>query len=443
MNGELLNVLEYLEREKGIKREILIRAIETSLLSASRKSLGAQKNASITIDAKTGDIRVYNKMVVVEKATHAKEELSLEEAKHFQMNVKIGDVIDVEVTPKDFGRIAAQTAKQVIIQKLREAEKEIIFNEYRERQGELVTGLIRRYERGAVIVDLGKCEAMLPPREQAPTEKYPLGSRLRAYIVEVKDGGKSLEIILSRTHPGFLSRLFELEVPEISEGIVTIKAVAREAGFRSKVAVHSNSERVDGVGACVGMRGERIKNIVRELNGERIDIVPWNSSQAVFVANALSPAKLKKVTIVEEEKKAEVIVEPDQLSLAIGRKGQNARLCAKLTGFRIDIMAERMPTAVEGGAEKAADAVVYTAGEQGNKPLEGLALSNIRELEEGVLRALKQTGYRMAEEVLRLSAVDLSKVVGLEEAQAVKVLETISSALKKANGEKVSTNEGA
>ncbi|MBI1869946.1 MAG: transcription termination/antitermination protein NusA [Chlamydiae bacterium] len=431
MNGELLNVLDFLEREKGIKREILIKAVESSLLSASRKGLGAQKNTVVIVDPKTGDIKAVNKMLVVEKVVNSKEELSLEQAKQYKNNPKIGDEIDIEITPKNFGRIAAQIAKQVIIQKIREAEKDILFNEYKERTGDLVTGIVRRYERRNVVVDLGKCEAILPVREQCPTEKYPIGSRVRAYVMEVKDNPKTLEVILSRTHAGLLKNLFELEIPEISDGIVEIKAVAREAGFRSKVAVHSSSEKIDPVGACVGMRGERIKNIVRELNGEKIDIVLWNPDHAVFVGNAISPAKLKKVYVSEPGKKVEILVEPDQLSLAIGRKGQNARLCAKLTGYHIDILADRV-TPIE-GAPKEKPEVVFSAGERAEEAPSGLSLSEVQGLEEGILKSLRQTGYRTVEEVLRLPPVELSKVVGLDEAQAIRVLEWAKKLLEDRN----------
>lgn len=431
MNNELLNVLEYLEREKGIKKEVLIKAVESSLLSASRKSIGAQKNTWITIDPKTGDIKVFNKMAVVENVVNSKEEMTLDEARRIQPNIQLGEMVNIEVTPKDFGRIAAQTAKQVIIQKIREAEKEIIFNEYKDRRGELVTGIVRRFEKGIIVVDLGKCEALLPQREQVPNEKYPIGSRNRAFIVEVRDSGKVLEIILSRTHPGLLKKLFELEIPEVSDGTVEIKGVAREAGFRSKVSVHSNSDKVDSVGACVGMRGERIKNIVRELNGERIDIVTWSADGAVYIANALSPAKLKKVEIDPSRKRAVIWVEPDQLSLAIGRKGQNARLCAKLTGYHVDIMAERVPQP-EGTpvAEAAHEEVVFSVGESGEEIHEGLPLMDVRGLDEGIIKSLKQTGYRTAQEVLRLPPSELSKIIGIDEAQAAKVCEIINAKLQ-------------
>ncbi len=429
MNGELLNVLEYLEREKGIKRDILIKAVETSLLSASRKGISAQKNTLIVIDPKTADIKVYNKMLVVEKVVNAKEEITVEEAKHHQPSTKLGDEINIEVTPKDFGRIAAQIAKQVIIQKIREAEKEIIFNEYRDRRGEMVNGIVRRFERGTLVVDLGKCEALLPSREQVPTEKYPVGSRVKAMILEVRDNSKNLEIILSRTHPDLLKSLFELEVPEVADGIVEIKAVSREAGFRSKVAVSSKSEKVDSVGACVGMRGERIKNIVRELNGEKIDIVPWSADPAAFIANALSPSKLKKVNVNAASRSAEILVEPDQVSLAIGRKGQNARLCAKLTGFHIDILADRVSEAVQSSEDKE-ESVLFSTRETDQDPISGLLLTKVQGLDDFILRSLRQTGYRTAEELSRLSAADLSKILGLDESQAVQILELVSKALK-------------
>ncbi|MDP3981193.1 MAG: transcription termination factor NusA [Chlamydiota bacterium] len=347
MNGELLNVLDYIEREKGIKREVLIKAVESSLLLASKKSIGSARNASIVIDPQTGHIKVFKKFLVVKEVKNAQEEITLKKAKQHQANAKIGDEVSLEITPENFGRIAAQTAKQVIVQKLREAEKDIIFAEYRDRIGDLVNGIIRRIERGNIIVDLGKSEAILTQREQSPVEKYSIGSRIRTLIVDVKYDAKFPMILLSRTHPDFLKKMFELEVPEIADGIVEIKSIAREAGYRSKIAVFSSAEKVDCVGACVGMRGERVKNVVRELNGEKIDIVRWDEDQAVYIANALSPAKLKKVQVLQTEKRVSVIVEEDQLSLAIGKKGQNARLCAKLTGWRIDISTQRMPTARE------------------------------------------------------------------------------------------------
>ena len=294
MNGELLAVLDHIEREKGIKREILISAVETALVSAARKVLGpkAQDDISVKLDPATGDIKV------------------------FQGRKKIDS--------DEFGRIAAQTAKQIIIQKIREAERDVIFNDYSTRVGTVISGSVHRFEKGDIIVDLGRTEAVLPKKEQIPRETYKQGERVRAYVLDVKRTGRGPQIILSRTHPGLVKRMFELEVPEIIEGIVEIKAIAREAGERTKIAVWSKDSKVDSLGACVGMRGSRVKEIVRELHGEKIDIIKWNEDSAEFIAASLSPAQISKIKIDKENKKVEVIVEDDQLSLAIGKKGAGA-----------------------------------------------------------------------------------------------------------------------
>ncbi|MEW6536355.1 MAG: transcription termination factor NusA [Candidatus Auribacterota bacterium] len=340
MNGELLTVLEHLEREKRIKREVLIQAIESSILTASKKRLGKNNDISIKIDDKTGEIKVFASFEVVKEIEDENGEITLSEAKKINPKAKIGDMINKEITPENFGRIAAQTAKQVIIQKIREAEREIVYNEYKDRIGDIVNGIIRRNERGAFIIDLGRTEGILPSKEQCPTEDYANGYRMRFYIVDVRTSSRGPEIVLSRTHPGFVERLFELEVPEIAEGTVEIKAVSREPGYRSKIAVTSTLDKVDSVGACVGLRGERVKNIVRELNGEKIDIVRYSPNISSFVENALSPAKLKSIRLDESANTMTIIVPEDQFSLAIGKKGQNARLTAKLVGWKIDIKRE-------------------------------------------------------------------------------------------------------
>jgi len=307
MNGELLTVLDHIEREKGIKKEILINAVETALISAARKMLGHDIKDDITVklDPETGDIKV------------------------FQGKKKIDS--------DEFGRIAAQTAKQIIIQKIREAERDVIFSEYTAKIGTVISGSVHRFEKGDIVVDLGRTEAVLPKKEQISKETYKQGERVRAYVLDVKKTGRGPQIVLSRTHPGLVKRMFELEVPEIIEGIVEIKVIAREAGDRTKIAVWSKDLKVDCLGACVGMRGARVKEIVRELHGEKIDIVKWNEDPAEFIAAALSPAQINKIKIDKESKKVEVIVEEDQLSLAIGKKGQNVRLAVKLTGWDIDI----------------------------------------------------------------------------------------------------------
>ncbi len=327
MNQDWLEALRQIEREKGIDAELIIQALEVALLSAYKKNYPHSEEARVEVNRETGSIHVY--------ARREDEET--------------GEVREEEVTPRDFGRIAAQTAKQVILQRIREAERDLVFEEYQEKVGDIVTGIVQQSEQRYVLVDLGKAEALLPHSEQMPGERYRHGMRIKVYVVEVRRSSKGPQIIVSRTHPGLLKRLFELEVPEIADGYVEIKAVAREPGHRSKIAVMSNDRNVDPVGACVGARGSRVRTVVNELRGEKVDIVPWSPKPEEFVANALSPAVVKKVIYHPEEQMCEVIVPDNQLSLAIGREGQNARLAAKLTGWRIDIRSESQA----GGGEEA------------------------------------------------------------------------------------------
>ena len=339
MNSELFRALAELEKERGIAKDILLDAIETAIVSAYKKNYGASSAANIRVELneQTGAIRVYARKVVVEEVTDETTEVSLAEAQELDPNYAVGDIVEEEVTPRDFGRIAAQNAKQVVIQKIREAERSIIYNEYANRAGDVVTGIVQRYEYRNVIVDLGNVEAVLPVSEQIPREEYPQHARMKFYINEVKQSTKGPQIFLSRTHPGLLRNLFELEVPEIQSGEVEIKAVAREAGNRSKIAVYSRDPNIDPVGACVGARGSRVQAVVGELSNEKIDVVQWVSDPEEFIKNALSPAKVFYVRIDEENKVAHTVVPDDQLSLAIGKEGQNARLAARLTGWRIDI----------------------------------------------------------------------------------------------------------
>jgi len=349
VNVELMRALEQLEEEKGISREVIIEALEAALLSAYKKNFGqGAQNVRIEVDRETGEIRAYQIRTVVEEVTDPNTQIALEEARVWDPTARVGDVVEVEVTPQGFGRIAAQTAKQVVVQRLREAERELVYKEFRDREGDIVTGIVQRIEKKNVYIDLGRIEAVLPPTEQIPRESYRQGQRIKAYVVEVRSVSRGgTQIVVSRTHPGLLKRLFELEVPEIVEGIVEIKAIAREAGGRTKIAVASRDRNVDAVGACVGPKGSRVQAIVDELHGEKIDIVPWSPDPATFVANALSPAKVTSVEIDEETKTAYVIVPDNQLSLAIGREGQNARLAAKLTGWRIDIKSESQVKEIE------------------------------------------------------------------------------------------------
>src|SRR5256886_114238 len=345
MNRELITVIEQIGREKGIDKEILFEALESALLSASRKTLGAADNVRMHIDRKSGDVRVYCRKKVVEEVTDDTLEISLADAKALNTEAELGDELEQERPPQEFGRIAAQTAKQVILQKVRDAEREGIYSEFAGKEGQILRGVVHRIEKRNVILEIGKAEAILPEREQIPGERYNPGDRIRAYVLEVRRTAKGPQISLSRTHPGYLTRLFETEIPEIQEGIVLVKATAREAGERAKVAVASTKRDVDPIGACVGLRGTRIQVISRELRGEKIDIIEWSHDPATFVARALSPAKVSSVTIAEQgeldtQPSALVIVPDNQLSLAIGKKGQNARLAAKLTGMRIDIKSE-------------------------------------------------------------------------------------------------------
>ncbi|MBO8128814.1 MAG: transcription termination/antitermination protein NusA [Peptococcaceae bacterium] len=340
MNIEFLAALGDLEKEKGISAEVLIEAIEAALLSAYRRNFGSAQNARIHIDRDTGECRVFTVRTVVDKVKDPAAEISLEEAQSINPNYSLGDTVEKEITPKNFGRIAAQTAKQVVVQRIREAERNLIYEEFANREGDIVNGIVQRVEQRNVYVELGKAEGILTVAEQLPREHYHQGQRIKAYIVEVKKTTKGPLILLSRSHPGFLKRLFELEVPELQDGTVELHAVAREAGIRSKIAVSSTDENIDPVGACVGPKGIRVQAIVNELNGEKIDVVKWDPDPSKFVANSLSPAKALAVEVWEDEKIARVIVPDYQLSLAIGKEGQNARLAAKLTGWKIDIKSE-------------------------------------------------------------------------------------------------------
>lgn len=340
MNAEFMNALEELEREKGIEKSVLIDAIEQALISAYKRNFGFTQNARVTINSETGEINVYAEKTVTDDLFDETFEISLEDAREINPMYELGDVLEVEVTPSSFGRIAAQTAKQVVLQRIREAERGIIFDQFVERESEILTGVIIRQERGFYCLELGKAEGILPINETISGEEYPMGKRLKVYVIEVRKTMKGPQIVTSRSHPGLVKRLFELEVPEISQNLVIIRSMAREAGQRTKIAVHSSEKNIDSVGACVGSKGGRIERIVEELSGERIDVIPWSQDPAEFIANALRPAKVIMVQVNPDEKAAKVIVPDHQLSLAIGKEGQNARLAARLTGYKIDIKSQ-------------------------------------------------------------------------------------------------------
>jgi transcription termination/antitermination protein NusA len=342
MNKNLIKVLDEIEKEKGISKDILIEAIESALTSAYKKNYETNmNNVEINMCKDTGEIKTFIRKTIVKKALKPLSEISIEELQTSNKDkFKIGDTILIETTPKEFGRIAAQTAKQVIVQKIREAERNIIYEKYIDKERDIITGVVQRIEHSNVIIDLGRTEALLLPNEQIKNEEYYKGKRIKIYIIEVRKTSKGPKIFASRTHPELLKRLFELEVPEIHEGLVEIKHITREAGKRSKVAVYSKNERIDPIGACIGDRGSRIKSIMLELKDEKIDIIRWSNDEKTFIANSLSPAKVILVNLFKNEKTAIVIVSDQQLSLAIGKEGQNARLAAKLTGWKVDIKSE-------------------------------------------------------------------------------------------------------
>lgn len=340
MNAEFISALEQIQKDKGIPKDILIETIEAALISSYKRNFGTSQNVKVDINQDTGEIRVYSQKRIVEEVEDELLEVSLSEAKKINPNYSLEDIVENEVTPSNFGRIAAQTAKQVVVQRIREAERTVIFEEFVNRESDIITGKVARVSKGVVFVNIGKIEAILAQSEQMSSDKYNHGDRIKTYITEVKNTTKGPQIAVSRTHPGLIKRLFELEVPEIHEGTVEIKSISREPGSRTKIAVESKNQEVDAVGACVGAQGNRVESVVEELRGEKIDIIEYSQDSTIFISNALRPAKVVSVKIDEGGKAARVVVPDYQLSLAIGKEGQNVRLAAKLTGWKIDIKSE-------------------------------------------------------------------------------------------------------
>ena len=414
MNSEILAGLEYFERDKGIKREVLLEAINNAVLQAARKAVGPAKDLRVDLDPKSGEMKAFAKLTVVEKVQSKHDEISFALAKKFKADVQLGEELEVPVTPRDFGRIAAQTAKQAMMQRIRQAEKEMIYDEFKDRAGEIVSGTVRRFERSDVIVDLGKFEAIMPNKERVQTEDYNVGDRIRAYVVAVDNGARGPEIIISRSHPNFVRRLFETEVAEIGDRTVEIKGIAREAGYRTKIAVHSANDKVDPVGACVGMRGARVKNIVRELNNEKVDIIRWSADVKEFVLEALKPAKIKSVTLDETKKAVLIKVDEDQLSLAIGKRGQNARLTSRLSGWDINI--EKDESEVDKFKDRVQKAAVALAGQ--------LAI------DAETAAALVKAGLASLETIAEVEPQDIADAVGVTPERAAE----IHAAAKRAHG---------
>ncbi|HYE31395.1 MAG TPA: transcription termination factor NusA [Methylomirabilota bacterium] len=394
MNAEFLAILEFWEREKGISKDVLISAVEEALLSAAKKAVGPARELRVAIDRKSGNIKAFAKLIVTDKVLLKHDQISIFDARRIKPDATIGEELEVEVTPQDFGRIASQNAKQALMQHIRKAEKQLIYAEFKDRTGDIVSGTVRRFERSDVAVDLGKFEAILPNRERVPTEEYQIGERIRCFVKAVENSTHGPEIILSRADPNFVIKLFQLEVSEINDGTIEIKGIAREPGFRTKLAVYSRDEKVDPVGACVGLRGQRVKNIVRELNNEKVDIIKWDPNIRTYITNALAPAKLKNFEVDEANRRVRIMVSEDQLSLAIGKRGQNARLTSKLTGWHVDIDAEAVQ--LMGFEQKVAQAV------------EGLA--KIPGLTPEQANVLVHRGLLTLEDLLQADASDLEEI---------------------------------
>ncbi len=399
MNGDLIAIIDYWEREKGIDRQTLISAVEESLLASAKKAVGPSRQLRVQINPKTGEIKAIARLIVVDRVLNKHSQISLAEAQKIKPDAKLGDEIDVEVTPKEFGRIASQYAKQYLLQQIRKAEKKLIYEEFKDRVGEIVSGIVRRFEHKDVIIDLGRYEALMPVSERVPTEDYQPNDRIRAYVKAVEMRPHGPEIILSRADPQFVVKLFELEVAEIADKTVEIKAIAREPGHRTKIAVVSNDPHVDALGACVGLRGQRVKNIVRELNNEKVDVVEWSPDIAQFVINALGKITAKGVEVDENRRRVKVIVPPDKLSVAIGKHGQNARLASKLTGWQIEIEPEIIQT--KGFEEKVAEAIE--------------ALAAIPGITREQADALVHAGITRLEELLQAEESDLIEIPGIGE----------------------------
>ena len=402
MNADFIAGLEFWEREKGVSREVLMAAVEEALLQAAKKAVGPARELRVAMNSKNGDIKAFAKLIVADKVISQHDQISMFDARRIKPDAKVGDEIEKEVTPQGFGRIAAQYAKQALMQKVRQAEKAMLLTEYKDRVGDIVSGTVRRFDRSDVVLDLGKYEAVMPNKERVPTEEYQVGERIRCIIKAVQEGERGPEIILSRADTKFIVKLFQLEVSEINDGTIEIKGIAREPGFRTKMAVYSRDQKVDPVGACVGLRGQRVKNIVRELNNEKVDVIPWSSDIKAFVTKALEPAKIRSIELDEQRKRVHVLVAEDQLSLAIGKRGQNARLTARLTGWEVDIDAEHIVT--KGFDEKIAETVAQLAAipgitrEQADALVHAgvLRLDDLAQAEPGDIADIPQIGENAA-----------------------------------------------
>lgn len=419
MNKDLVAIFEYMEREKGINRDVVIGAIETALKAAARKSIKDEANVTVQINPKSGDIEVFCEKEIVEKIEYPTLEISLAAAQELDPDCEIGQFIDVPVTPKNFGRIAAQTARQIISQKLRGAERDVIYEEYRHRVNDIVSGVVKRFSRGAdLIVDLGKVEALLPARNYPKTEKYKVGDKIYALLYEVQDlDSGSAEVILTRSHPEFVKRLFLQEVPELEDGTIEIVAIERDAGYRTKLAVRSTDLKVDPVGACVGMRGNRVKNVIRELNNEKIDIIPYSKDPVSLLQNILSPIEIRKIGVNEDEKVVAIVVDDGDYAAVIGKRGMNARLTGHLIGYELEV--QRMSE-----YNKALEIQRMQFAEADDPVLDQpLEISGINRL---IVENLTHAGFNSLRKVLKAQVDELAKVPGISTEMAYRILEEAS-----------------
>ncbi len=422
MNAELLALIDYWEREKGIPRDALINAIKESLVGCAKKAVGPARNLRCTIDLKTGEIKAFATLMVSDKVVAPHDQIAIPEAHKLKADAQIGEELEVEVTPANFGRIASQHARQTLMQHIRKVEKDLIFNEFKDRTGDIVSGTVRRFERSDVTIDLGRYEALLPNRERVPTEEYQVGERLRCYVKAVENTVRGPEIILSRADPQFVIKLFQLEVSEINDGTIEIKGIAREPGYRTKIAVWSRDEKVDPVGACVGLRGQRVKNIVRELNNEKVDIIKWDPDIRNLITNALAPAKLKSFEMNPERKRVLIYTSEDQFSLAIGKRGQNVRLTSKLCGWQVDIEVEHdTKVSFEEQVAEAVKAVAVIPGitaEQASALVHAgfRGLMDLSEAEESDLAEIPQIGAQAGAVIEAVRAEAARKTIKLGDA---------------------------
>lgn len=409
MISDLARLVDTVHREKNIPRDILIEVLESAMIAAGRKRFGLERDLEAQFNEDLGEVELFEFRTVVDDVGNDETEISIDLARIADPECELGDSLGIKVGVEDLGRIAAQTAKQVIIQKIRDAEREMTFNEFKDRKGELITGIVRRFEKGNIVVDLGRAEAILPKREQVQTETYRQGDRIQAYVLDITRASRSPQVVLSRTHPGLLMKLFELEVPEIYEGIVRIEACAREPGHRAKIAVSSVDRDVDPVGACVGLKGSRVQAVVQELRGEAIDIIPFHPDPARFIVHAISPANVSRVFIDEHTHSMELIVPDDQLSKAIGRRGQNVRLAAQLTGWRIDIFSETRHTEVTETARS--------------------ELTRVNGLDEETVELIIRHGFRTAQELYDAEAYEIGGILDIEDEDAEKIIEAAGTVL--------------